>query len=85
MKDTLTSASNAADAVAGASRDLPRLIEQARQVLAQAGTTIEGYEANKGLGRDARNALREVERAAQAVSSLARAIERNPNSLLTGK
>ena len=85
VKDTLTSASNAADAVAGASRDLPRLIEQARQVLAQAGTTIEGYEANKGLGRDARNALREVERAAQAVSSLARAIERNPNYLLTGK
>ena len=85
VKDTLNSASNAADAVAGASRDLPRLIEQARQVLAQAGTTIEGYQANNGLGRDARDALREVQRAAQAVSSLARAIERNPNSLLTGR
>lgn len=85
VKDTLNSASNAADAVAGASRDLPRLIEQARQVLAQAGTTIQGYQANNGLGRDARDALREVQRAAQAVSSLARAIERNPNSLLTGR
>ncbi|MFX0545972.1 intermembrane transport protein PqiB [Roseovarius sp. S1116L3] len=84
-KDTLNSASNAADTFAEASRDLPRLIEQARLVLAQAGTTIEGYQANNGLGRDARNALREVERAAQAVSSLARAIERNPNSLLTGR
>ena len=85
VKNTLNSASNAADAVADASRDLPRLIEQARQVLAQAGTTIQGYQANNGLGRDARDALREVQRAAQAVSSLARAIERNPNSLLTGR
>ena len=84
-KDTLNSASNAADTFADASRDLPRLIEQARLVLSQAGTTIEGYQANNGLGRDARTALREVERAAQAVSSLARAIERNPNSLLTGR
>ena len=83
--NTLASASNAADAIADASRDLPGLIEQARAVLSQAGTTIEGYQANNGLGRDARNALREIERAAQAVSSLARAIERNPNSLLTGR
>ncbi|MCQ0091588.1 MCE family protein [Roseovarius sp. M141] len=84
-KNTLNSASNAADRIADASADLPKLIEQARRVLAQAGTTIEGYQANTGLGRDARDALREVQRAAQAVSSLARAIERNPNSLLTGK
>lgn len=84
-KQTLNSASNAADTLAGASADLPQLIEQARQVLAQAGTTIEGYQANSGLSRDARDALREVQRAAQAVSSLARAIERNPNSLLRGK
>lgn len=84
-RQTLNSASNAADTLAGASADLPRLIEQARQVLAQAGTTIEGYQANGGLSRDARDALREVQRAAQAVASLARAIERNPNSLLRGK
>ena len=84
-KKTLNSASNAADAVANASTDLPALLDQARRVLAQAGTTIEGYRAGTGVSRDARDALREVQRAAQAVSSLARAIERNPNSLLTGK
>ncbi len=84
-KNTLNSASNAADTLASASTDLPKLIEQARLVLAQAGTTIQGYQANAGLGRDARDTLRELQRAAQAVSSLARAIERNPNSLLTGK
>lgn len=84
-KNTLNSASNAADTFANASADLPKLIEQARRILAQAGTTIEGYQANAGLGRDARDTLRELQRAAQAVSSLAKAIERNPNSLLTGK
>ncbi len=84
-KNTLNSASNAADTIANASTDLPKLIEQARRVLAQAGTTIEGYQASNGVGRDARDALREVQRAAQAVSSLAKAIERNPNSLLTGR
>ncbi len=85
VKNTLNSASSAADTLADASRDLPALFERARLVLAQAGTTIEGYQASGGLGRDARDALREVQRAAQAVSSLARAIERDPNSLLTGR
>ena len=33
----------------------------------------------------ARDALTEIQKAAKAVASLARAIERNPNSLLTGR
>lgn len=81
----LDSASDAADTIAEAGRDLPGLIEQARAVLARANTTLEGYEAGSGLGRDARSALIEVQKAAKAVASLARAIERNPNSLLTGR
>lgn len=82
---TLSSASTAADTLAEASRDLPGLIEEAQGVLAQARRTLAGYEAENGLGRDARAALIEVQRAAKAVASLARAIERNPNSLLTGR
>jgi paraquat-inducible protein B len=35
--------------------------------------------------RDLRTALRDVSKAAEAVGSLARAIERRPNSLLTGR
>ncbi len=81
----LDSASDAADTIAEAGRDLPGLIEQARGVLARANTTLEGYQAGGGLGRDARSALIEVQKAAKAVASLARAIERNPNSLLTGR
>lgn len=81
----LASASEAADTVADAGRELPDLIAQAKGVLARANATLEGYEASNGIGRDARAALIEVQKAAKAVASLARAIERNPNSLLTGR
>ncbi len=83
--DALASAKGAADRFAAATDDLPDLIRRAEAVLTQASETLRGYEAGNGLARDARSALREVERAAQAVSSLARAIERKPNSLLTGR
>lgn len=81
----LGSARDAADTFAEAGRDLPALIAEAEAVLAQARGTLAGYAADNGVGRDARAAMREVERAARAVSSLARAIERNPNSLLLGR
>jgi paraquat-inducible protein B len=82
---TLDSARSAADTFAAAGGDLPGLIAEAQAVLARANTTLEGYSASGGLGRDARTALREVEAAASAVASLARAIERNPNSLIRGR
>jgi paraquat-inducible protein B len=81
----LGSARDAADTFAEAGRDLPGLIAEAQAVLEQARGTLAGYAADNGVGRDARAAMREVERAARAVSSLARAIERNPNSLLLGR
>ena len=85
MSSAFDSASEAADTVAQAGRDLPDLIADARRVLTQARATLEGYRADNGLGRDARDALSEIQKAAKAVASLARAIERNPNSLLTGR
>lgn len=85
LTTTLESASEAADAIADAGRGLPEMIAQARNVLDQASITLRGYQTENGLGRDARAALVEVQKAAKAVASLARAIERNPNSLLTGR
>lgn len=82
---TLVSASKAADTFAESGKALPALIKQMQGVVAQALTTLEGYEANGGLGREARLALAEIQKAAKAVASLAKAIERNPNSLLTGR
>jgi paraquat-inducible protein B len=54
-------------------------------VLAQAANTIKSYDGDRGVGRDVSIALREVQRAAESVSSLARALQRAPNSLLFGR
>ncbi|MDF1856019.1 MlaD family protein [Pseudooceanicola sp.] len=82
---TFASARDAADSIAAASSDLPALIRRAQAVLGQASDVLRGYDASKGIGKDAAQALREVERAAAAVGSLSRALERNPNSLLFGR
>ncbi len=82
---TLASTRDAADSISTAARDLPALVSRAQSVLGQALETLRGYDASNGVGRDMGKALREVERAAGAVSSLARALERNPNSLLFGR
>jgi len=82
---TFASARRAADDISTAARDLPGLIDRIQVLLAQTGETIRGYDSSNGVGRDVEAALREVQRAASAVSSLARALERNPNSLLFGR
>ncbi|NDK36607.1 MlaD family protein [Rhodovulum sulfidophilum] len=82
---TLASARSAADDISTAARDLPDLLARAQRVLGQASSTIEGYDASRGMGREIDTALREIQRAAQAVTALSRALERNPNSILFGR
>ena len=81
----MASARNAADQVAVSVQDLPRLLERMNDVLAQPSATLQSYDQNSDLNRSAREALRDLSAAADAVSRLARAIERNPNSLLIGR
>jgi paraquat-inducible protein B len=82
---TFSSAREAADALRDVAGDLPAVLAQARNVLAQAANTIKSYDGDRGVGRDVSIALREVQRAAESVSSLARALQRAPNSLLFGR
>jgi paraquat-inducible protein B len=81
----LASAQMAADSIAISVQDLPALMDRMSKVLTQVSTTLQAYDANSALNRDARLALREINDAANAFESLARAIERNPNSLLLGR
>ncbi|MBT9384173.1 MCE family protein [Pseudooceanicola sp. CBS1P-1] len=85
LNDTLASANDAAKNVTKVSQDLPALIANAQAVLAQAATTLRGYDARDGVGRDVTDTLRQVQRAADAISALAREVQRNPNSLLFGR
>lgn len=82
---TLASASSAADAVAIAAADLPALMNRMSSVLNQASTTIKGYDKGDRLTRDVENALRDIQKAAKALASLAKTIERNPSSLIRGR
>jgi paraquat-inducible protein B len=64
---------------------LPGLAERAGVLLDQAGVTIESFQGSGSILREAERAIREVGDAADAVASLARAIERDPNSLIFGR
>ncbi|MGC3940186.1 intermembrane transport protein PqiB [Roseobacter sp. EG26] len=82
---TLNSAREAADAVALSSRDLPQLVEQITAVFDQASRTIAGYNQGDVISRDAQAALRDISKAANALTALARLLERNPTALIRGR
>ena len=82
---TLASARTAADSIATTAQDLPQVIERLNRLFAQASRTIEGYDKGEELSRSAQAALRDIQKAADALASLAKTIERNPNSLLLGR
>ena len=85
VNDTLASADRAAEAIAEAADQLPSLVERINSLLVQAEGTLASLDNDSELNREARAALREVERAAGAVESLSRAIERRPNSIILGR
>lgn len=66
-------------------RRLPGLADQSAAVLVQADRVLAGLAEGGTLSRDARTALQEIARAAEAVRALARLIERKPNALVTGR
>lgn len=82
---TLASARTAADNIATTANGLPAVLGRLNRLLAQAGRTIEGFDKGDELTRSAQSTLRDIQKAADALASLARTIERNPNSLLLGR
>jgi paraquat-inducible protein B len=67
-----------------AAETLPGLVERAGLLLDTAATTLQGFQGAGGVVSEAQAAIREVGRAAEAVASLARTIERNPAALIFG-
>jgi len=85
LNATLGSVSDAADALAGSTEELPALAARMRAVLDQANQTIAGYNQGEALSREAQTALRDISNAADALESLARTLERNPSALIRGR
>lgn len=82
---TLQSSRDAADAVALSTRDLPALVDRITEVFDQASATIAGYNKGEVVSRDAQAALRDISQAADAITALARLLERNPSTLIRGR
>ncbi|MBS0124980.1 PqiB family protein [Thetidibacter halocola] len=82
---TLASAREAAAAISEASRALPSLADRLSGLANRASATLGDYGANGDFGRDLSSAIRQIEAAAQSIDRLARQIQRNPNSLITGR
>jgi paraquat-inducible protein B len=82
---TMLSAQDAVDQIATAAEALPAMIDQINVLLNSAATAIAGVGETSTVVRDAREAMREITRAAEAVAQLARTIERNPNALIFGR
>lgn len=85
VNSALGSARTAADSVSKASAQLPEIVERMEKVLKQASATLADYDGSSELNRSARAALADISKAAKALGSLARTIERQPNSLLIGR
>lgn len=82
---TLAAARDAAEAVSTAARSLPDLTADLEALVGRTDALIASYGEKSAFNSETLEVLREVQEAAKAVAQLARAIERNPNSLLTGK
>lgn len=85
INETTASARDAADAVAKATENLPELSARLQRLVTQAESLIVAYGDRSDFNDETVAALREVRSAARAVSQLAKAIERKPNSLLMGR
>ncbi len=85
LNATLQSASDAAGSVAESVEDLPQLTARLERLVAETETVVRSYGDRSDFNTQTLAALREVQNAAKAISELARAIERSPNSLIFGR
>lgn len=81
----LASANEAAQAIEEAASTLPALAARANRLVVQTEEVINSYGERSRFSAETLSTLRDIQTAADAVSSLARTIERNPNSLLIGR
>jgi len=81
----LASANEAAKAVENAVSTLPALAARANQLVNQTEAVVNSYGERSRFSSETLATLRDIQEASDAISSLARTIERNPNSLLIGR
>ena len=81
----LASANEAAQAVEEAVAGLPELATRANSLVSQTEAVIASYGERSRFNAETLETLRDIQSAADALTALARTIQRNPSSLLTGR
>ncbi|KUF10388.1 intermembrane transport protein PqiB [Pseudoponticoccus marisrubri] len=85
VNEVFSSAASAANAIEAAAGELPQLAARLEGVAARAESVLGAYDDNSRLISSALATLRDVSEAADALRTLARTLQRNPNSLLMGR
>lgn len=85
INNVFNSASSAADAVEAAAGELPKLTTRLNTLATRTEAVLKAYDDNSRLITGAMSALRSISEAADAMRTLARAIQRDPSSLVTGR
>lgn len=81
----LASANSAAQAIEDAAESLPALSARASALVSQTQSVVDSYSERSRFNQETLSTLRDIQSAADAISALARTIQRNPSSLLTGR
>ena len=81
----LAAANEAAQAIEDSVSTFPALSARANALVAQTEAVVDSYSERSRFGAETLATLRDIHAAAEALTSLSRAIQRNPNSLLTGR
>lgn len=85
VNKVFASAAAAADAVEVAAAELPKLTARLNTLAARTELVLSAYDDSSRLITGALSTLRDISEAADALRTLARTLQRNPNSLLMGR
>lgn len=85
LNATLRSADSALKSVDSAASSLPALATRLNAAADGLQAVVSGYDSESRFYNDIRGVLRDISTTAESFRSLARSIERNPNSLLLGR
>lgn len=85
LNAVLATANQAALAVQEAVATFPALAARANALVAQTEAVVDSYSQRSRFGAETLQTMRDIQDAADAVTSLSRTIQRNPSSVLTGR
>jgi paraquat-inducible protein B len=85
LNTTLRSADSALKSIDTAAATLPALAKRLNEAADGLQAVVSGYDSESRFYNDMRGVLRDISTTAESFRSLARSIERNPNSLLLGR